>query len=116
MQLCFVSATLYGKGAYFAVESSYSANDTYSAPCGDGLKYMFLARVLIGEFAQGNEHLRVPPEKPGKPGYLFDTVVDDVSKPSLFVVFNDCQAYPEYLVTFQRHVEQSDNESDDEEA
>ena len=98
------------------MESSYSASDTYSAPGGDGLKYMFLARVLTGEYTLGNEDLRVPPEKCDKPGVLFDTVVDNVSKPSLFVVFNDCQAYPEYLVTFQWHVEQSDDETDCEDA
>ena len=99
--MCFVSATVYGSGAYFAVESSYSARDTYSAPDGDGLKRMYLARVLTGEYTLGTAGLKVPPEKPGKPGVLFDTVVDKVSKPNLFVVFNDCQAYPEYLVTFQ---------------
>ena len=95
------------------MESSYSTNDTYSAPDGDGLKRVFLARVLTGEYTQGKSGLKVPPEKPGMPGYLFDTVVDNVSKPSLFVVFNDCQAYPEYLVTFQWYVEESDDESNE---
>lgn len=39
-----------------------------------------------------------PPNRVGKIAY--DSTVNDVNKPSIFVVFRDAQAYPEYLVTF----------------
>lgn len=32
----------------------------------------------------------------------YDSVTDDITKPSMFVIFNDTQAYPEYLITCQR--------------
>ena len=31
---------------------------------------------------------------------LYDSVVDNVGNPYIFVVFYDPQAYPEYLITF----------------
>ncbi|KAG9469575.1 hypothetical protein GDO78_020194 [Eleutherodactylus coqui] len=45
-----MNAAYYGNGTYFAVNSNYSAHDQYSKPDANGLKYMYLARVLVGEF------------------------------------------------------------------
>ena len=43
----------------------------------------------------------VPPAKsPNNPNVLYDSVVDNIANPSIFVVFYDAQAYPEYLITF----------------
>ena len=95
------TGALYGNGSYFATESTYSADDWYSKPDGSGLKRMYQARVLIGVYTKGKRGLKVPPEQPGKPGVLYDSVVDNVSNPKMFVVFNDCKACPEYLVTFK---------------
>jgi len=83
------------------VESTYSATDMYSKPDGSGLKRMYLARVLTGIYTEGKEGLKTPPMQPGKPNVLYDSVVNSVSNPKIFVVFNDCQAYPEYLVSFK---------------
>ncbi|XP_054556489.1 protein mono-ADP-ribosyltransferase PARP14 isoform X2 [Talpa occidentalis] len=97
------NAVLYGKGTYFAVNASYSANDTYSKPDANGKKYMYYVRVLTGLSAPGNQSLIVPPPKdPRNPTDLYDTVTDNVSNPTLFVVFYDYQAYPEYLITFSK--------------
>ena len=95
------SGAIYGDGTYFAVESDYSAQDRYSKPDGSGLKRMYQARVLTGVYTKGKRDLKAPPEQPGKPGVLYDSVVNDVSNPKIFVVFNDCKAYPEYLVSFK---------------
>nr|XP_048310125.1 protein mono-ADP-ribosyltransferase PARP14-like isoform X1 [Myodes glareolus] len=97
------NATAYGKGTYFAVNASYSANDTYSRPDANGKKYMYYVRVLTGNYANGNPSLIVPPPRdPQNPTELYDTVTDNDKNPSLFVVFYDNQAYPEYLITFRR--------------
>ncbi|KAK7828040.1 hypothetical protein U0070_013666 [Myodes glareolus] len=97
------NATHYGKGTYFAVDASYSADDTYSRPDADGKKYMYYVRVLTGNYTMGNQSLIVPPPRnPQNPTDLYDTVTDHEKRPSLFVVFYDNQAYPEYLITFRR--------------
>uniref|UniRef100_A0A4W5P7J1 Poly [ADP-ribose] polymerase n=1 Tax=Hucho hucho TaxID=62062 RepID=A0A4W5P7J1_9TELE len=90
-----------GNGSYFAVDSSYSARG-YSKADAQGNKRMYLARVLVGEFTRGHAGLIVPPAKPsGKEADLYDSVTDNTSNPTMFVIFNDVQAYPEFLITFQ---------------
>ncbi|NWX39256.1 PAR14 polymerase, partial [Steatornis caripensis] len=96
-------AANFGNGTYFAVNASYSANDTYSKPDADGKKYMYLARVLVGEYSQGTRGSITPAAKNASNSIdLFDSSTDDVKRPSMFIIFNDIQAYPEYLITFTR--------------
>lgn len=67
----------------------------------DEKRYIYLARVLTGFYTKGDSYMRVPPPRhPKDPSVLFDSVVDQVRGPSIFVVFHDGQAYPEYLITF----------------
>ncbi|XP_007942118.1 protein mono-ADP-ribosyltransferase PARP14 [Orycteropus afer afer] len=95
------NATAYGKGTYFAVNASYSASDIYSKPDSSGKKYMYFVRVLTGVYTRGHNTLIVPPSKnPQDPTDLYDTVTDNTQNPTIFVVFYDYQAYPEYLITF----------------
>ncbi|XP_023557992.1 poly [ADP-ribose] polymerase 14 [Octodon degus] len=97
------NAVAYGKGTYFAVNANYSAQDTYSRPDAQGKKHMYYVRVLTGIYTTGNSTLIVPPSKnPQNPTDLYDTVTDNTNNPSIFVVFYDYQAYPEYLITFRR--------------
>ncbi|NXJ23476.1 PAR14 polymerase, partial [Dicrurus megarhynchus] len=96
-------AANFGNGMYFAVNASYSAHDTYSKPDVNGRKYMYLARVLVGEYSQGIRGAITPsPKNAGNSVDLFDSSTDNVSQPSMFIIFNDIQAYPEYLITFTR--------------
>ncbi|XP_028919137.1 protein mono-ADP-ribosyltransferase PARP14 isoform X1 [Ornithorhynchus anatinus] len=96
-------AALLGNGTYFAVNANYSANDTYSKPNIQGIKFMYLARVLTGEFCVGWQGLITPPAKNTQdPTDLYDTVTDQLTAPSMFIVFNDTQAYPEYLIKFTK--------------
>uniref|UniRef100_A0A3P9KXA8 Poly [ADP-ribose] polymerase n=1 Tax=Oryzias latipes TaxID=8090 RepID=A0A3P9KXA8_ORYLA len=92
-------AAAFGKGSYFAVNPAYSAQG-YAKPDNQGHKRMYQARVLVGDFTQGNSGLIVPPSKSGQSADLYDSVTDNKNPPSMFVVFNDIQAYPEYLITF----------------
>ncbi|KAK2871255.1 hypothetical protein Q8A67_023782 [Cirrhinus molitorella] len=91
---------MYGKGTYFAVDPSYSAKN-YSKPDGKGHKRVYLARVLVGDFTQGKKGLVTPPKRKSGGVHLYDSVTDKTNNPSMFVIFNDVQAYPEYLITFQ---------------
>ena len=87
-----------GRGVYFARDASYSLG--YAR--GGGTRHMYLARVLVGQYCQGNSNMIVPPAKnPVKPEILYESVVDNPANPAAFVVFYDNQCYPEYLITFQ---------------
>ncbi|XP_059543654.1 protein mono-ADP-ribosyltransferase PARP15-like [Myotis daubentonii] len=96
------NAVAYGKGTYFAVDASYSADDKYSRPDSNGRKHIYVVRVLTGVYTLGREGIVTPPPKhPYNSIDLFDSVTDDIQHPKLFVVFFDNQAYPEYLITFR---------------
>ncbi|XP_073536217.1 protein mono-ADP-ribosyltransferase PARP10 [Phyllobates terribilis] len=96
------NATQYGHGVYFAVEATISARERYSPPSGSGNKYILVAQVLTGEFTVGKEDMKTPPIKPDTAGDVprrYDSLVDNLQNPTIFVIFNDTQAYPKYLIT-----------------
>lgn len=67
-----------------------------------GNKYIFYASVLTGDFCVGQGGIRVPPPKnPANRLITYDSTTDNVSSPSMFVVFHDAQAYPAYLIAFR---------------
>lgn len=102
MYYCYsFTAAAFGNGTYFAVNANYSANNTYSVPNAQGLKHMYLCRVLTGDYTRGQGGMIVPPAKNTTTADLYDTVVDKPAAPTIFVVFRDDNAYPEYLITFK---------------
>uniref|UniRef100_A0A7N6FI70 Poly [ADP-ribose] polymerase n=1 Tax=Anabas testudineus TaxID=64144 RepID=A0A7N6FI70_ANATE len=99
------NSTAYGHGTYFAVNASYSASPTYSKPAADGSQLMFVARVLTGTYTVGGSNMKVPPPRNVlQPHDLYDSVVDNIHNPSMYVVFHDNQAYPDYLITFKQYI------------
>ncbi|XP_036371630.1 protein mono-ADP-ribosyltransferase PARP10 [Megalops cyprinoides] len=100
---CGKNATVYGQGVYFAVNSAISVQDQYSPPNADGHKYVFVTKVLTGDFTKGKHEMKTAPLKEGSDIPLrYHSVVDKMDSPTLFVIFNDTQAYPEYLITCQK--------------
>lgn len=96
------AATMYGNGVYFAEDASYSAQSKYSPADASGQRYMYLSRVLVGEFTLGKQGLLTPPAKnPNDLTDTYDSVVNKIPNPKIFVVFYDWQCYPEYLITFR---------------
>jgi len=64
---------------------------------------MILSRVLVGRFTGGNANLRKPPPLfPDEDVYgkCYDSCVDHISEPKIFVIFDSAQAYPEYLIEY----------------
>ncbi|KAL0598420.1 Protein mono-ADP-ribosyltransferase PARP10 [Plecturocebus cupreus] len=97
---CGRNATVYGKGVYFATRASMSVQDRFSPPNADGHKAVFVARVLTGDYGQGHRGLLAPPLRgPGHERLRYDSAVDCVRQPGVFVIFHDTQALPAYLVT-----------------
>ena len=87
--------TLYGKGNYFARDASYSKNYT-------DCRQLFVVKVLVGKVAKGGSTLAKPPplDAAVPHGRLFDCCVDDVANPSIFVTFDNGQAYPAYIIEY----------------
>ena len=97
---CGKNATAFGKGVYFARDASYSMSSSYSKPDVHGVQRMFLARVCIGDYCKGERDALTPAVRHGN--VLYDTTVDNMADPSIYVAYNDAQAYPEYLIKFSQ--------------
>ena len=99
---CGKHGTMYGQGVYFARDASYSTYPHYSARDANDVQSIFLARVVVGEYCRGEKDALGPAERDPGTGALYDSTVDNVRDPSIFVTYNDGQAYPEYLVKFKQ--------------
>ena len=99
---CGKNATMYGKGVYFARDASYSTYPLYSQRDANDVQSIFLARVVVGEYCLGVQDAITPDVRDAATSALYDSTVDNVRDPSIFVTYNDGQAYPEYLVKFKQ--------------
>uniref|UniRef100_A0A1B8Y217 Poly [ADP-ribose] polymerase n=1 Tax=Xenopus tropicalis TaxID=8364 RepID=A0A1B8Y217_XENTR len=98
-RVCGTNGTVYGQGSYFARDASYSHN--YSVPTATGRRMMFVARVLVGDYVRGDPTMKRPPLRPGSATQCYDSCVDTFYNPSIFVVFEKHQIYPEYLLEYE---------------
>ena len=92
---------LWGKGAYFAVNASYS--DNYSHRHGRD-KQMLLVRVLTGRSCPYRCHdpsLTKPPPISQGSHTLYDTVNGDTNGSQVYVVYDHDRAYPAYLIIYR---------------
>lgn len=96
---CGRNGTLYGQGVYFAKRASLSVLDRYSPPNSEGHKAVFVARVLTGDYAQGSRGLKAPPLRASGQVLRYDSAVDCLQQPRIFVIFHDTQALPTHLIT-----------------
>ncbi|KAF7248063.1 Protein mono-ADP-ribosyltransferase PARP11 [Varanus komodoensis] len=103
-------------GTYFARDASYSSRFCKDdLKCGNTFhihgidlqlhafkkhKVMFLARVLTGDYINGDSKYVRPPSKDGSFVNLYDSCVDNTWNPKIFVIFDANQIYPEYLIEF----------------
>ncbi|XP_018775269.2 zinc finger CCCH-type antiviral protein 1-like isoform X1 [Serinus canaria] len=97
-RICGSNGTNYGKGSYFARDACYS--HTYCQATLQG-HFMFVARVLVGDYVKGNAAFVRPPMKCADKLWLYDSCVDDEFNPAVFVVFEKHQIYPEYIIEYK---------------
>ena len=93
---------MYGKGVYFARDASYSTYPLYSQRDANDVQSIFLARVVVGEYCLGVQDAITPDVRDAATSALYDSTVDNLQNPNIFVTYNDGQAYPEYLVKFKQ--------------
>ena len=77
----------YGRGTYFSTTSQYSTSY--------GGSVMILAKVVTGKYIVGNSSM----DGKSLPSGCRSTVNSE-SSPSIFVVYHDASAYPEYVVYY----------------
>nr|XP_029506216.1 protein mono-ADP-ribosyltransferase PARP12-like [Oncorhynchus nerka] len=99
-RLCGTNGTVYGEGSYFARDAKYSHSYTSHS----GVRSMFACQVLVGDYTRGNSGLRRPPPKGEGSSTLYDSCVDNVLNPSIYVVFERHQVYPEFLIKYDDSV------------
>ncbi|XP_059701736.1 zinc finger CCCH-type antiviral protein 1-like isoform X4 [Haemorhous mexicanus] len=97
-RICGSNGTNYGKGSYFSRDACYS--HTYCQATLQG-HFMFVARVLVGDYVKGNAAFVRPPVKCADKLWLYDSCVDDEFNPAVFVVFEKHQIYPEYIIEYK---------------
>ncbi|KAM5170786.1 protein mono-ADP-ribosyltransferase PARP12-like isoform 2-T2 [Mantella aurantiaca] len=97
-RVCGTNGVVYGQGSYFARDASYSHD--YTSPTSEGIRTMFVARVLVGDFVKGDQKMRRPPQKYNSPE-RYDSCVNNIHDPSIFVVFEKFQVYPEYILEYE---------------
>ncbi|XP_030210877.1 protein mono-ADP-ribosyltransferase PARP12 isoform X2 [Gadus morhua] len=101
-RICGTHGTSYGNGSYFARDASYSHNYTGNAST---VRSMFVSRVLVGHHTRGKAGYVRPPSKDGGDALFYDSCVNDILSPSIFVVFDRPQIYPEFLLTYKERRE-----------
>jgi len=90
---------LWGSGAYFAVDAKTSLGYCTPGKSGSNLK-MLLVNVVVGKFTQGAKGMKRPPAIPNS-NKLYDSVVDNVKNPTMFVTFDRYAQYPRWVVEFK---------------
>ena len=63
---------------------------------------MILAKVLVGFYTLGDPTLRRPPPRndPDDPHALFDSCVNLIFNPDQFIIFENSQLYPQYVIRY----------------
>ena len=64
---------------------------------------MFLCKVLCGKSTLGRPGFRIPPliDETNPSGARFDTCVDNIVAPNIYVVFDRAQCYPDYVIYYE---------------
>lgn len=109
---CWSECLCFYLGIYFAKHAAYA--DRYSTKSRDPLplyggerrgvdceltKIIFLARVMTGKSRVGEQDFLKPDH--GSSENTHDSCVDDVQHPTIFVIFDPNQIYPEYLIQYR---------------
>jgi hypothetical protein len=94
------SEGLFGRGAYFAERSEYSAKGRYIHTNAHGEKQMFLAQVAAGKVQPLECHQRDRDMK--HPAAGFDSVRGHVLDPDYYavIVYEVSHSYPAYILTY----------------
>ena len=99
---------LYGKGTYFAlsplVAMKYCTAARNDSGSGNGSYAMLACRVLVGDYTKGFKYMGQEALYKEDGVTQYDSLVNDVLKPSIFVINRDYHAIPMYVIEFKRNL------------
>ncbi|XP_021404382.2 protein mono-ADP-ribosyltransferase PARP9 [Lonchura striata] len=105
----------YGAGIYFTKNPRYLTKDKATQKM-DSKMYVFEADVVTGSYTTGRPFCIMPPALDRNAFTLYDSLVDRLVSPEVFVIFNGFAALPKYLLTCspmtERYVGLGGNEQD----
>eukprot|EP00486_Rosalina_sp_Unknown_P011041 CAMPEP_0201592612 /NCGR_PEP_ID=MMETSP0190_2-20130828/190464_1 /ASSEMBLY_ACC=CAM_ASM_000263 /TAXON_ID=37353 /ORGANISM="Rosalina sp." /LENGTH=346 /DNA_ID=CAMNT_0048051473 /DNA_START=632 /DNA_END=1669 /DNA_ORIENTATION=+ len=83
----FNSTSLYGQGTYFARDAKYSVGRGYCSNKGD-IYQILVCAVIMGQSHLGDRDIKLTtwPRKNGGKGLIYDSLVDNMNDPSIFVI------------------------------
>lgn len=84
-------------GTYFAKYAPHALK--YSRMTNLGIKIIVLARVIVGNYTQGQEDYGTPNDDQDE--CIYDSCVDDPIFPKTFAIFDSNQIYPEYVLQYR---------------
>ena len=93
---------IWGIGTYCARDAKYrhayteSKNDVLTE---QSQRKMLLNGVIVGQWVKGEEEMKLYPNVKGEK-YQYNSMVNDVDNPSIFVIQHSNQTYPAYVITY----------------
>ena len=93
------NAVRFGKGVYFARDAAYSMQPQYASKDSNGVSSIFMCRVAVGDYCMGKDGQLTPDFKNSHE--TFDTTVDNLSNPNIYVACQSTTSNPPLLVIYQ---------------
>jgi len=91
---------MWGAGSYFARDAQYpDDHGFFGEPRADGTKDMLLCLVVTGMSVLGDEAFAIQPYRNGTQ-HRYNSFVDSMSNPEIFVVNRSCAVLPAYVITY----------------
>ncbi|XP_064107868.1 protein mono-ADP-ribosyltransferase PARP12-like [Macrobrachium nipponense] len=81
---------VYGQGTYFSTDAKYSYG--YCKADSAGVKFLFIAKVLVGSVITGDSSMTRPPKN-------FDSTADTDTNFKILVKYDKQEYYPEYVIS-----------------
>jgi hypothetical protein len=94
------ASTVWGPGTYFARDAKYVYDGGFSRILPDGSKQILLCLLMTGMVCLGDpEHKGLLPIRSGR--HRYNSSVDYLSNPEIFITQYPHAAYPAYVITFR---------------
>jgi len=91
--------SVWGSGTYFARDAKYVADANFCQPAADGTRQMLMCLVMTGIPCLGDHQQKGVLPFRQKP-HRYNSSVDSLSNPEIYVVQHPSAALPAYLITF----------------